>query len=331
MHIPPSPFPMRSGLHKIADSTHVRTTGAKPSAVMLGDYTVEKKGASRFDLRDPYYFAVALTWPRFLVYLLALHSVINLSFALLYLGQPGAIANARPGSFADAFFFSVETSATVGYGAMYPATFFGHVVATVEILLGMTFTALMTGLLFVRFSRPKACIRYADSAVVASHGGQPTLMIRIANGRISLLSDATAHLSLLRLIHGDDGTIGREAHELPLLRSRLPMFALTWTLMHVIGASSPLHGYDAARLVTDDVRLFVAVNARDVTLATAVSDMKHYGPTNVAFGMRYADATTLSAGGRPIADLTRISRVEHDVGAEPHQLGWVDDCHNATS
>ena len=108
-----------------------------------------------------------------------------------------------PGSFADAFFFSVETSATVGYGEMHPVTFYGHAVCTAEIFVGIAFTALATGLLFVRFSRPKARIRFAENAVVASHAGQPTLMIRLANGRRGLLYDAAAHLALLLSVRGE--------------------------------------------------------------------------------------------------------------------------------
>ena len=115
------------------------------------------------------------------------HLAINIGFALLFVAQPDSIAHMPPGSFADAFFFSVETSATVGYGDMHPVTVYGHAVCTAEIFVGIAFTALATGLLFVRFSRPKARIRFAESAVVALHAGQPTLMIRLANGRRGLL------------------------------------------------------------------------------------------------------------------------------------------------
>ena len=113
------------------------------------------KGIARLDLRDTYHMVIALSWQRFLLTLIALDALINITFASLYFAQPGAVANARPGSFADVFFFSVETAATVGFGEMYPTTFYGHVVCTAEIGVGMAFTALMTGLLFVRFSRPE--------------------------------------------------------------------------------------------------------------------------------------------------------------------------------
>jgi len=289
----------------------------------LGGYEVGKRGVARFDFGDPYHLAVSLSWPRMLLLLVVVHTAVNFGFALLYLGRPGAIANARPGSIADAYFFSLETSSTVGYGEMYPASIYGHVVCAAEIVVGLAFTALVTGLLFVRFSRPKARFCYAGQAVVASHAGRPTLMIRIANGRRGLLADATATLTLMRTSR-EGGTVLRQMLELRLTRTRLPVFPLTWTLMHEIDAASPLHGYDAAGLLADDVRLFLAVEARDVTLAATVLDVRDYGPGEILFGMRYAEAICLDARGHPVADLTRVGLIERDIGPEPPQPGWVD-------
>ena len=286
-----------------------RTEAARrwfPAKPRLGGYEVGKKGVARFDFGDPYHLAVSLSWPRMLLLLVIVHTAINFGFALLYLSRTGAIANARPGSLSDAYFFSLETSATVGYGEMYPASFYGHVVSAAEIMIGVAFTALVTGLLFVRFSRPKARFRYAGQAVVALHAGRPTLMIRIANGRRGLLADAAVSLTLMRT-NRDGGTVLRQMHELRLTRMRLPVFPLTWTLMHDIDAASPLHGCDAAGLLVDDVRLFLLVEARDVTLAATVVDMRDYGPGEILFGMRYAEALCLDARGHPIADLTRMA------------------------
>ena len=297
---------------------------AKPSKLVLGGYTVWMKGVTRLDLRDSYHNVIALSWPRFLLSLMAVYLVINICFALLFLAQAGAIANAHPGSFADAFFFSVETASTVGYGEMYPATFYGHCVCTAEICVGVAFTALMTGLLFVRFARPKAQVRYAQNAVIASHNGQPTLMIRIANGRRSLLYNAVAHLNLLLTVRGEQGEIIPRVHELRLARSRLPMFSLYWVLMHRIDESSPLHGYDALQLVEHDARLLLAVEARDLVVAAQVVDSKGYGPTQILFGMRYAEALSITDEGHLVADLAAISRTEHDIGPEPAMAGWQD-------
>jgi len=294
------------------------------SRLVVGGYTITMKGIARADLRDSYHLVIALSWPRFILLVAAVHIAINVGFAMLYLVQPGAIANARPGSFADAFFFSEETSATVGYGEMYPATLYGHVISTAEIFVGVAFTALATGLLFVRFSRPKARILYATNPVIARHSGYPTLMIRIANGRRGLLYDAAAHLSLLLSIRGENNELFRRVYELQLTRSRLPIFSLTWTLMHRIDETSPLKGYDTARLVEQDALLLLGVEARDITVSAGVIDTKGYGPTEILFEMRYADLVSFDSTGHPVADLSAVSRLEPDIGAEPPRTGWQD-------
>ncbi|MDE2006587.1 MAG: hypothetical protein KGI51_08480 [Rhodospirillales bacterium] len=275
-----------------------------------GAYEIGKRGAVRFDWRDPYHIAVGLSWPRFLATMIGLELALNSGFATLYWAMPGAIANARPGSFADAFFFSLETLATVGYGVMAPATIYAHLVASAEILTGMMFVALATGLTFVRFSRPRAKILWPAQAVVARHNGRPTLMVRIANGRASLLVDGSARFYALIAERTEEGEHFRRIHELPLLRARIPIFALTWTVMHVLDGASPLAGMDAAALRARGVRLFLAVTAHDPTLAADVHDIRDFSAEEIAFGMRYAEAVSVDERGRAIADLRRVGEVE---------------------
>ncbi|MGB6710964.1 MAG: ion channel, partial [Methylocella sp.] len=233
----------------------------------------------------------------------------------LYLARPGCITNARPGSFSDAFFFSIETLATVGYGTMSPATLYGHAVSAVEIVCGMVFTAIMTGLLFVRFSKPKPKILFADQAIVTSHNCSPTLMVRIANGRMTLLTNATVQLGVLLFEESAEGHSLRRLHDLALSNTRLSLFALTWTVMHVIDETSPLAGYDAERFEEGDARLFLSIEARDNAIGAFVHDMRVYTAADVLFGVHYAEAVTLDDQRRPVADLTRLSLVEPDHAA----------------
>ena len=295
----------------------------RAARLRLGSYEFKKSGVSRFDMRDPYHLAVALTWPQFLAILLAIYVLVNLVFAVFFWLAPGSVAHARPHNFADAFFFSIETLATVGYGEMYPATLYGHVIASFEIVCGLGVTAIVTGLTFVRFSRPRAKLIFAANPVVATHNGKPTLMVRVGNGRLAVLLDAAAKLNVLLSATSSEGIGFRRAQELRLERAHLPAFPLTWTLMHVLDERSPLHGYDAARAAAARAQLFVTIEARDPTLAALVHDIRNYALEDVRFGMRYADAVTVTEDGTPVANLSKIGALEPDTG-DHLEPGWTE-------
>jgi inward rectifier potassium channel len=282
-----------------------------------GAVEIVKRGAARYDFSDPYHIAIEMSWKEFALAFVGLELGINIAFAMLYLASTGCIPNAtRPGSFSDAFFFSIETLATVGYGTMVPATLYGHAVSAIEVVCGMVFTAIMTGLLFVRFSKPRPKILFADQAVVTSHNCSPTLMVRIANGRMTLLTDVVVRLGVVLLEESAEGHPLRRLHDLALSNATLSLFPLTWT-MHEIDEKSPLAGYDAERFKESDARLFLTIEARDNALGAAIHDMHIYTTVEVLFGMHYAEAVTVDDQLRPVADLTQLSIVEADPTARP--------------
>jgi inward rectifier potassium channel len=287
----------------------------KPATVTLaagsGTMSLEKQGIRRFDLADPYHLAVTLSWPEFFLGLVVIWLATNLLFALLYAAEPGSVANANS-LFGD-FFFSIETLATVGYGAMVPATPYGHIVSAIEIFTGMVLTAMMTGLVFVRFSKPKARLIYADRAVVARNHGKPTLMIRIGNGRANALNDASARLTILLVDIGPDGQAFRRVHDLKLVRSEFHFFPLTWTLMHELAEDSPLAMLARGEPVPEGTRLMLSLTARDPVLGAQVYDSRAYAGEDIAIGMRYADAVTWDGMNRSVADMRKISLLEPDL------------------
>ena len=295
----------------------------KTARVRLGRYELKKIGISRFDLRDPYHLAIALTWPGYLSALFTLYVSANLVFAVLFWLGPGSIANARPHSFADAFFFSIETIATVGYGDMHPATLYGHLIASIEIVVGLAFTAILTGLTFVRFSRPRAKLVFAANPVIVMHNARPTLMLLVGNGRPGVLTDATAKLNVLLSETAADGKLLRRAQELRVERAHIPLFPLSWTLVHVLDEKSPLYGYDAVRVAQAEARIFVTLEARDPTLATSVHDMRIYAPEDIRFGVRYRDPIVIGDDGLPVLNLMTIGELEPDAG-DRRETGWTE-------
>ena len=258
----------------------------------------------------PYRLALTMSWPAFAAAALTLLLAINLMFAGLYLAQSGSVVNLPPGDVLGAFFFSLETLATVGYGVMSPATTYGHVVASAETVVGMAFMAIFTGLLFVRFSKPHSPVLFAKNAVVTTHNGQPTLMIRIANGRLTMLANVHTRLGALLQETTTEGQSYRRVSDLKLLRDFNPVFPLTAVLMHVIDDESPLAGFGPQQIIEHDVRLFLTIEAWDVALASSIQDIESYDCEHIIFGMRYVDAISRDEMGRTIADISRLSQLE---------------------
>ncbi len=278
------------------------------------DFEFFKIGADRFDLTDPYHLALTAPWPYFTLGVFAFYGIVNLVFAALYLAQPGCVSNARPGSIADAFFFSIETLATVGYGEMAPATAYGHLVAAAEIVTGMALTAITTGLIFVRFSKPKARILYADNVVITRHNGRPHLIMRIGNRRTTMLTNTAMRVHALLHETTREGQTYRQACELRLVRPTAPIFPLTLTIMHEIDEDSPLGRYDLETLADTDIRLFLSVEARDPALAATVYDLKTYRGSDILYGRRFLDTVLTAGEGGIVVDLTRIHLTEPDDG-----------------
>jgi inward rectifier potassium channel len=292
-----------------------RRNSNRADADKLGfEYT--KIGARQFDLTDPYHMALTVGWPIFLLGVTVLYAVIICFFAGLYMLQPGSISTGHGASFADRIFFSIETLATVGYGEIYPATFYGHLISSAEIMVGTAFTAIMTGLLFVRFSRPRAKFVFSDHMVITRHNGRPTLMVRIGNGRTSLLTKTTVQMNTLLNEEAPEGGRYRRIHELRLIRASMPMFPLITTFMHAIDEHSPLIALDLARISESDLRIMVSIEAYDPALGAVVQDLKTYEAGDIRHGWRFLDAVTIHERGGVIADLTRISRSEPEGGPE---------------
>ena len=270
-------------------------------------------GVRKYDFGDLYHLILTLSWPQFFAVVILFYLVVNSVFALAYIASPDSIANARPGSFADALFFSIETLATVGYGYMNPHTTYGHTVASIEILFGIMTFAVVTGLVFARFSRPTARVIFSRNVVIDSFNGHPTLMLRAANQRENQILEASANLSLVRDETTAEGQRFRRFYDLPLVRSRSPAFAMTWTIMHTIGADSPLHGMTAESLRDCTANLTVTITGLDETIVQPVHARDDYKASDILLGHRFVDLLVAMPDGDPRVDLRKI----HDVTIPP--------------
>jgi inward rectifier potassium channel len=237
---------------------------------------------------DLYHRALMLPWYGFLAIGCILYLGVNVVFATLFLLQPGSIAGARPG-FWDAFFFSIQTIATIGYGVMSPGSFYGNVLMTMETMTGLVFIALATGITFARISRPTARVMFARVAVVAPHNGVPTLQIRLANERLSQILEADVTVSVLRWERTTEGIMIRRFYDLALLRSHTPVFALSFTLLHPIDERSALFGLSPQTVLDERSELLVAVTGLEEMTSQTVHARHSYTADEIMFGHRYRD------------------------------------------
>lgn len=260
--------------------------------------------------RHPNHLMLAMPWPGFFGLIAAGYLLLNLLFALLYWIDPHGIAGVagETSSFAEAFFFSVQTLGSIGYGAFHPASLFTHLVVTIESLLGLIVIALVTGMAFSRFSRSTARILFSDVATVHDYDGQPTLMFRLANERRKTILDATVQAHLAIDERTTEGHRMRRLHPLVLHRDRSPMFLLTWTLMHPIDERSPLWGRTPQDLAASQAEILVSFRGIDETLERPVYAHHHVPVSQVLFGQGFVDMMQAEEGRDKRIDFTNFNR-----------------------
>jgi inward rectifier potassium channel len=278
----------------------------KAVRVRVGDTDALKLGLSRYNWSDPYYAVLTITWPGFFGLILSFYLVINLTFALLYSLDPNSISGAHPGAFFDRFFFSVETLGTVGYGVMAPHDLYGHIVSSTEVMFGLVLAAIITGLVFARFSRPMARLLFSEVAVISPYEGKTALMARLVSERNQGIADARARMAVLQEVRTPEGHVMRRFTDLPLVRSFSPIVALSWTLIHVIDENSPLWGKTHADLDAGAVSIFVSIGGYDEAISAWVVDRRTYAADRVRFGHAFEDIMSDSPDGMIILDLTRF-------------------------
>jgi inward rectifier potassium channel len=254
-------------------------------------------GVERGGLRDFYHWVLTIPWWVFYVCLIGTYLSLNLIFASLYWLDPGGVANTRPGSFLDVFFFSVETISTIGYGVMTPKSLYANIIMTAEAFTGLGMVAIATGLIFSRVSRPTARVLFSRIAVITPFDGVPALMFRAANQRGNQILEAEASVNLFGEVTTIEGHTMRRFEPLQLVRSRQPMFALSWTLMHLIDETSPLYGATEESLQAGSAEIIVAVSGVDEIFAQRIYARHSYLPDEIIWNRRLADVLTTNEDG----------------------------------
>lgn len=269
-------------------------------------------GLPRSFWRDVYHRILELRWRSFFALALCAYFSVHVLFALAYLIEPGAIANSD-GSFGSAYFFSVQTMMTIGYGGMTPATPWANFVVTLEAFFGLLVTAMLTGLVFAKFTKPNAAVLWSDVVCVAKHEGVPTLSVRMANARGNRIVEASLTIVAGYNATTKEGQYFRRLVDLHLVRRSSPLFFVSWTAMHRVDEHSPLHGETFESLAGKQLELMCVLTGIDETSMQSVVSRRSYGAEDLRFGERFADIIEVTPSGERIIDYRKF----HDTVSSP--------------
>lgn len=272
--------------------------GTKPSSTgrLLnrdGSFNLKRKGLSFKESFSPYHWLKSISWKKFFMIILLLYFLINLLYACVYyfLGVEthlkGAITTTELDKFLEAFFFSAQTLTTVGYGRISPVGFYSSIVATLEALTGLLSFALITGILYGRFSKPNAKILFSENAILAPYRDTNAFMFRIANGRSNQLIEIEVQVTFSFTTQDSSNMPQRRYAQLKLERDKINFFPMSWTIVHPIDHNSPLEGLSLKDLEEADAEFFIIIKAFDDTFCQTVYSRGSYKYTELLTGVKF--------------------------------------------
>lgn len=282
-----------------------------------GTFNVARVGFPKYSFVNLYHILLTMTWTRFLLLVASLYFIQNVTFAVLYMfcgHEALADTTATPveNDFWRAFFFSVHTFATIGYGTIQPIGYPANFLVTLESYIGLLAQALVTGVVFARFARPTAKIIFSDKAIIAPYQDITAFMFRIVNGRSNHLIEVKAQVIYSHFVE-ENGKRTRRFDPLTLERRLVTFFSLSWTVVHPIDEQSPLYGCTDEDLRAADAEFLILLTAHDETFAQTVHARSSYKPDEIIWNVRFADIYVRDSEVTTI-DVRKLSKVERASG-----------------
>lgn len=272
---------------------------------------IAKKGLREGPFYDAYHRFMRVGWPLFYLFIILYFALFNLVFALLYwnFAQDG-IGNMHHAGFIDFFYFSVQTAASIGYGFFYPESQSAHILVSIEAVGGLLSNALITGLVFARFSRPSARIKFAQNIIWVNYYGKDALMLRLGNARTNRIFEGKGKWVMLKDEVTPEGDRFRKMLDLKLTRSETSIFLLTWTLIHVIDEQSPLCGVTFEELTQSNSEFLLSFSGLDEETAQTLSTHALYSVKDVLRAKKYKDMLHITQEGLREIDFSQIDLIE---------------------
>jgi len=282
-----------------------------------GSFNVVREGLGVLETVAPYQSLLTISWLWLIALITALYLAINVVFAVLFLAcGPGALAGPGAqmlgGRFSQAFFFSIQTFATIGYGQIGPNGFAANILVTVEALIGLMYQALATGLLFARFARPTAAIMFSKNAIVAPYAGIQSLQFRIANRRRhNEIIQLEAQVLYTAFETDREGRLVRRYRLLPLERNSVTFFPLSWTIVHPIDEASPLAGRTREDMERDQAEILVLLTGVDETYEQTVHARTSYRADEIIWNARFKSVFRGASTSEVLSiDVSRLHDIE---------------------
>ena len=275
-----------------------------------GTVNIRRLGMKTNWWRDLYHFLLKTDWTQALLLIASGYLVLNLAFAVLFWWPGGTVSGVDDLTFVDAFFFSVQTFSTIGYGGMSPVGMYANLLVTVEALVGLLFSAMATGFLFAKFATPTSRVRFSRTAIFGRHDGEPMFMFRMANERSNQIVEATMTLVIIRNEVTREGERFRRFYDMKLRRSRSPIFSLGWTAFHPVDEDSPLFGATPQSLEEQEAIVLVTFSGTDSTFAQTVHARHAYTWHEIEFDRRFVDLIRVEPNGERLIDYTHFHRTE---------------------
>ena len=293
----------------ISEESHLRLINKD------GSFNVNRKGLSFFNSLSIYHSLLTIEWWKFIGLASLGYLLLNIIFAFIYLiFEPGALEGTEAATlsakFSRAFFFSIQTSSTIGYGHVFPESISANFIVALESFVGLLGFAIITGLLFARFSRPNAKILFSKNAIVAPYHDINAFEFRIANARKNQIIELQAQLTFSRMEKTGNHLI-RKYHRLNLERDKVPFFPLTWTIVHPIDDDSPLKNITQNELIKSDAEFLILLTGTDDTFNQTVHSRFSYRADEIIFGAKFSNLFEYGKDGHHITvDVGRLSEIE---------------------
>jgi inward rectifier potassium channel len=280
-----------------------------------GTFNVKRTGINEYSKINVYHWLLTMKWRMFMTIIVAIFVGLNVLFAITYmLCGSSALADTSnlptQNMFFRAFFFSVQTFATIGYGTLHPNGFAANFLVTVESFVGIISQALVTGMLFARFSRPTARVKLSEIAVIAPYNKITGFMFRLVNERVNQLIELEMKIAFARFVD-ENGKKVRKFDQLELERDRVSFFPLAWTVVHPIDENSPLFGLTEQDLINGDAEFLILLTANDETFAQTVHTRSSYKSSEIMWNAKFISIYNKVEAGEPISiDVRKLSQIE---------------------